>query len=349
MLCGLSVNAASVSSTELYDVTIGETTYPYAVQKQYETSDKDEEIVFDEEVDGRKLVDVQYETVDTILQKKTLEEKRDYKDLIAKDDSKIEKSITIDGNVYELQTVIWSEVPNMETVNYTVDYGYLTSEPKPDATYEYTYTSPVMKEENTVSLPFVRMDKGTESWVEGFSATVTFHNLDGEIFKLGNHEFEYDENNLSLTKDDYKELVRLLGYDTSLYRLTSISWSGEEYEDEDGVLCRKAKAYGEQYAISYQAYYEDTVENGKIYTAHATYVCEIEVPAEEAAPTYVMQATGYYEDASVWSNIITFVTEHKAVSVVFVGIILLIIILVILFGLKQPKKVIKQVEETYTE
>ena len=324
-LGSLTVRAAA-ELKELRDVEYNGTIYKYALQKEYETTDKAEEIAFDEEVDGMKLVDIQYEIVETILQKKTLEETKDYKDLIVKDDDKVAKTITLDGNVYELQDVTWSEVPNMESVNYTVDYGYQTAEPKPDATYEYTYTSPVMKEENTVSLPFVRLDKGNEDWVDGFSATVTFHNIDGLYFNIGNHEITYDSNKLSLSEADYKELVKMLGYDTSKYRFTDIKWSGKEYKN-DGVTCRNAKAIGQQYAASYKAYYEDEVENGKIYTAHATYACEVEVPAEEAAPTYVMKATAYYEKSGISPVVMT------------VGIVILVILVVgILYVLTRKKK-----------
>ncbi len=324
-LGGLTVRAAA-ELKELRDVEYNGKIYTYALQREYETTNKDEEIAFDEEVDGMRLVDIQYEIVETILQKKTLEETKDCKDLIVKDEDKVARTITLDGNVYELQDITWSEVPNMESVNYTVDYGYQTAEPKPDATYEYTYTSPVMKEENTVSLPFVRLDKGNEDWVDGFSATVTFHNIDGLYFNIGNHEITYDSNKLSLSEADYKELVKMLGYDTSKYRLTDIKWSGKEFKN-DGVTCRNAKATGQQYAASYKAYYEDEVENGKIYTAHATYVCEVEVPAEEAAPTYVMKATAYYEKPGISPVVMT------------VGIVILVILVVgILYVLTRKKK-----------
>ena len=141
-----------------------------------------------------------------------------------------------------------------------------------------------------------------------------------------------------MTEADYKELVRMLGYDTSKYRLTNASWSGKAYKGKNGQMYRDAKASGQQYAASYKAVYEDDVENGKLYTAHAVYTCEVEAPAEEAPPTYVIQATGYYKNASVWRNIITFVTEHKAVSAVSAGIILLFIILAIVLFVTGRKR-----------
>lgn len=343
-LGGLTVKAATelkeISSVELKDIEHNGTVYSYVLQKQYETSDPDEKIAFEEELDGSlKLGDVTYETIDTIFQTKVLEETKDYKELTQKDDKKIAKTLKVGDETYELSGITWSEEPNIEHVDYTVEYGYQTEEPEPTQTYEYTYTSPVTKKENTVTLPFVRLEKGDAAWKDGFSAVVTFHNLDGKYFTLGNHEFVYDKDSISFSEADYAELIRMLGYDAGKYRLTSARWQGKEYKDKDGISCRDAYVAGQQYASSYKAVYEDDVENGKLYTAHAVYTCEVEAPEEEAPPTYVVQATGYYKNASVWRNIITFVTEHKAVSVVSAGIILLFIILaIVLFTTGRRRK-----------
>lgn len=350
-LGGLTALAASeikeISNVELTDAEYNGIIYTYALQKQYETKNPEEEITFDEDVNGLKLSGIDYVTLEKIPQTKILEETKEYKDLLEKDESKISKTLTMDGQTYELEDISWSEEPNIEHVSYTKDYGYATAEPEHAATYEYTYTSPVTKKENTVTLPFVRMDKSDYSWVDGFTATVTFHNLEGEYFKLGNHEFAYNPDKLTFTESDYTELVRMLGYDTSKYRLNSASWSGKPYKGKNGQMYRNATASGQQYAASFKAVYEDDVENGKFYTAQATYKAEVEVPAEEAAPTYVMQATGYYEDTSVWTNIITFVTKHKAVSVlgVFLFIILAVAVLILNGKKKKPVYAGEETEE----
>ena len=341
-VCGLTAFAAAgikeISTVELTETEYNGTIYPYALQKQYETLDPDEKITFDEKLDGNlKLEDVTYETIDTIFQTKVLEKDKDYKELLKKDESKIPKAINVDGETYNLDGITWEEKPNIEHVSYSQDYGYAASEPEHPATYAYTYTSPVTGKENTVTLPFVRMEKGDYSWVDGFTATVTFQNLDGVYFKLGSHEFAYNADKLSLTESDYKELVKLLGYETSKYRLNSASWSGKAYKGKNGQMYRDAKASGQQYAASFKAVYEDDVENGKIYTAHAIYSREIEVPEEEAAPTYVRQATGYYESTGV-----TFSRTAWILLIVFMFLIL-IMVLFIIFGKKKEKPV--QVEE----
>ncbi len=327
----LTVNAAAdlkeISSTEGRAVEYNGMVYEYTLQKQYETSNPDEKISFDEKLDGNlKLDAVTYDIIDTILQKRKLEESKDYKELLEKDESKIPKAVNVGGETYNLDQITWSEKPNIEHVSYTQDYGYAASEPEHPSTHEYTYTSPATGKENTVTLPFARMEKGEYGWVDGFTATVTFRNLEGERFKLGSHEFSYNADQPSFTESDYQELVKMLGYDTSKYRLNSAVWSSKAYKGKNGELYRNAKASGQQYAAPFKAVYEDDVENGKIYTAHATYSCEVEVPAEEAAPTYVMQAIGYYRQLNV--------------SVLLsVGIIILIILVIsILYILSKKQK-----------
>lgn len=327
----LTVNAAAdlreISSIEGREVEYNGTVYEYTLQKQYETSNPDEKISFDEKLDGNlKLDAVTYDIIDTILQKKTVEESKDYKELLEKDESKIPNALNVGGETYNLDQLTWSEEPNIEHVSYTQDYGYAASEPEHPSTYEYTYTSPVTKKENTVTLPFIRMEKGEYGWVDGFTATITFRNLEGELFKLGSHEFAYNADRLSLTESDYRELVKMLGYDTSKYRLNSVFWSGKAYEGKNGEMYRDAKASGQQYAAPFKAVYEDDVENGKMYTAHATYSCEVEVPAEEAAPTYVMQATAYYRKQTI-------------PLLVSVGVVILIILVItVLYTISRKQK-----------
>lgn len=331
ILLGLSVKAAAgfkeTASRELTDAEYNGKIYTYALEKQFEVPDENTDVTscFEKEVNGMELQDISVRTIEVIpgTEIKTLEETRDYKQLTEKDESEIATALKMGGETYELSGITWSEEPNVEHVDYTVEYGYRTEEPEPAQTYEYTYTSPVTKKENTVTLPFVRLEKGDATWADGFSAIVTLHNLDGKYFTLGNHEFAYDKDSISFSESDYAELIRMLGYDTSRYRLTSAKWQGKEYKDKDGITCRDAYVAGQQYAVSYKAVYEDDVENGKLYTAHAVYTCEVEVPAEEASPTYVIQATGYYRKSEI---------PLQVTIGIVIGVILVIAVIYILSG-----------------
>lgn len=336
ILLSLSVKAAAglkeTASRELTNAEYNGKIYSYAVEKQFEVPDEDTDVTagFEKEVNGMELQDISVRTVDTIpgTELKTLEETKDYKGLTKKDAAEIAKTLKFGCETYELSGITWSEEPNIEHVDYTVEYGYQTVEPEPAQTYEYTYTSPVTKKENTVTLPFVRLEKGDTAWKDGFSAVVTFHNLDGKYFTLGNHEFAYNKDSISFSEADYAELIRMLGYDAGKYRLTSARWQDREYKDKDGITCRDAYVAGQQYASSYKAVYEDDVENGKLYTAHAVYTCEVEAPAEEAPSTYVVQATAYYRKADI----------PLLVSVGILILVLLVIGILYLMSKKHRKK-----------
>lgn len=329
LLAGLSVQAASdikvLSTTKMSDVEYNGKVYQYVLEEEIETKNPDAEVNFeDQNPVGWTLKEISYGEPEVIEEKKAITKERPYKDLLEKDDTKIKGTITEDGITYDLKDVKWSEEPNIEKVEYTVDYGYLTEEPKVEDTYEYTYTSPVTKKENTVKLPFVELQQGNKEWVDGFSVNVTFHNIEGGTFTLGDHTFDYDK--LSLTADDYAELVRMLGYDTAKYRLTNAAWSGAPYEAKNGKLDRIALASGQQYATSYKALYKDEVENGKIYTATATYSAE--VVDEAAEPVYHIKARGYYE-------------KTNKMIYVSVGIVVGVLLVIgILYQLTRKKKTV---------
>ena len=341
LLAGLSVQAASdikvLSTTKMSDVEYNGKVYQYVLEEEIETKNPDAEVNFeDQNPVGWTLKEISYGNPEVIEEKKTLTKEKKYKDLLEKDDSKIKGTITEDGITYDLKDIKWSEEPNIEKVEYTVDYGYLTEEPKVEETYEYTYTSPVTKKENTVKLPFVELQQGNKEWVDGFSVNVTFHNIEGGTFTLGNHTFDYNKDKLSLTANDYAELVRMLGYDTANYRLTNAAWSGAPYEAKNGKLDRKALASGQQYATSYKALYKDEVENGKIYTATATYSAE--VVDEAAEPVYHITVRGYYDKNTVWKNIISFVTRHKAPTVAISSFLILGVMAMAIWVIGQKRR-----------
>ena len=329
LFAGITTQAASdikvLSTTKMSDVQYNGKLYEYVLEQEIETKNSNAEVNFEDQK-GWTLKEISYGDPEVIEEKKMLTKEKKYKDLLEKDDTKIKGTITEDGITYDLKDIKWSEEPNIEKVEYTVDYGYLTEEPKVEETYEYTYTSPVTKKENTVKLPFVELQHGDKEWVDGFTANVVFHNIEGGTFTLGNHTFDYDKDKLSLTADDYAELVRMLGYDTTNYRLTSATWNGAPYEGKNGKLDRKALASGQQYATSYKALYKDEVENGKIYTATATYSAEVVDEAVE--PVYHIRARGYYEK------------ENKMIYV-SVGIVVGVLLVIgILYQLTRKKKTV---------
>lgn len=316
------VYASNNAMTVNEDVTVGDKVYDYQLITTYESDDPDMHYDFEKKHEGAKLVDTSYEVIDTVYPEKTVTTDKTYK-LKDKDESRIADTITQDDIEYTLKDVSWEEVPVSEEVEYTMDFGYCTKEPSYPETYDYTYQSPATGDEVTVSLPFVRLNQGQASWVDGFSVDVTFKNIDGEEFDLAGHKLTYSEN-LTLKQEDYIELVKLLGYDTSLYRLTNFYWNGSPFKTNEGELWRKGIATGQQYATKYSAYYADTVETGKTYNARATY--EATVVDEAAAPTYTIQASALYQKDNIVKNVMLAI------------VIIVFLVVVIIFMIAGKKK-----------
>lgn len=335
LMAGLTTQAASdikvLSTNKLEDVKYNGKIYQYVIEEEYETDDPSQEITFNADK-GWTLKETVYSDPEPVedQDKDKKEQTRTYKNLIEKDESKIPDTLQVGKEEYQLKDIIWKEEPNMEKVHYTQDFGYQTEKPDVPATYEYTYTSPVTKKDNTVNLPLVRVEQTDSDWVDGFSATVTFHNIDGGSFDIGGNEYDYDEDHISLDDTQYQQLIRMLGYDTAKYRLTDISWKGGTYESGD-VTCRDAVASGQQYASKYSAYYEDKVENGKIYTANAVYELET-----DQKPVYRMKATGYFEKEY----------NHKIIYISLGIVIGVMLIVGILYQLTRKKKTVSNSSDT---
>lgn len=319
---------ASGNMTVDKDVKVDGKVYQYRLVTDLESDNPDTQYDFEETYDGARLTDTDYEIIKTTYPLKTDTIQKTYRNL--QDDSEIKK--TIIQNDVEYKLVDTESKPVKEEAEYTLDYGYQTSAPVPDKTYVYTYTSPVTGKETTARLPLVRLDKGEDGWVDGFTATVTFKNLEGEDFTLGNHTFTYSEN-LTLTEGDYTELIKMLKLDPALYRLRNFTWDGEAYTGDDNELWRDATVTGQQYASRYSAYYADEIEVGK--TVRAVYEAEIE--DKDAAPTYTIRATGFYESSKAY------------MKVVVAGVLLFVVaavLLIYLFSKKSKKS--KKGKEGYT-
>lgn len=335
LMTGLTAQAASdikeLSTKKLEGVKYNGKIYQYVIEEEYETGDPDQEITFNADK-GWTLKETVYSDPEEDQDKDKKEQTRTYKNLIEKDESKIPDTLQVGKEEYQLKDIIWKEESNMEKVHYTQDYGYQTEKPDVPATYEYTYTSPVTKKDNTVNLPLVRVEQTDSDWVDGFSATVTFHNIDGGTFDIGGNEYDYDEDNISLDDTQYQQLIKMLGYDTSKYRLTSIAWKGGTYALDD-VTCRDAVASGQQYASKYSAYYEDKVENGKLYTANAVYALEED---SNEPVVYRRKATGYFEKEY----------NHKIIYISLGIVIGVMLIVGILYQLTRKKKTVSNSSDT---
>lgn len=97
-----------------------------------------------------------------------------------------------------------------------------------------------------------------ESWKDGFAAPVTFHSYGAEEYRAGSLVVQ-GEDVLGTSVAMGGELLAVMGLSPMEYRILSMEWAGEPYEDQDGLLCRQALAIGQKLLRDYEITYEGEV------------------------------------------------------------------------------------------
>ena len=56
-----------------------------------------------------------------------------------------------------------------------------------------------------------------------------------------------------------EEILGIMGLSAGEYRILSMEWAGEPFEDDEGQMCRQAMARGQKLVRDYEVTYEGTV------------------------------------------------------------------------------------------
>ena len=138
-----------------------------------------------------------------------------------------------------------------------------------------------------------RQESGEERWEDTFSFPVTFHEYGLEGYWIGDKVFKLEGDVPDFTGYE-KELLTLIGASEEDYKVESVSWDGEAYEDAAGVRCRNAVAKGKKLVRDCTVTYTGSAvflkEPGVRYVS--TYVKEGDL--EAGATQYTMKAVGVY-------------------------------------------------------
>lgn len=97
-----------------------------------------------------------------------------------------------------------------------------------------------------------------EEWQDGFSAPVTFHSYGADEYHAGGLVIQ-GEDILGTSVAMGGELLNVMGLSPSEYRILSMEWMGEPYEDPEGNLCRQALASGQKLLRDYEITYEGEI------------------------------------------------------------------------------------------
>lgn len=97
-----------------------------------------------------------------------------------------------------------------------------------------------------------------EGWQDGFQAPVLFHSYGAEEYAAGSGVID-GRDVLSSSLEAQEEILGLMGLKPGEYRILSMEWAGEPFEDEEGQVCRQAMASGQKLVRDYEAAYEGTI------------------------------------------------------------------------------------------
>ena len=97
-----------------------------------------------------------------------------------------------------------------------------------------------------------------EEWRDGFQAPVLFHSYGADEYQTGSLVIS-GEDVLASAVESQEGILEVMGLSPQQYRIHSMAWDGEAFEDEDVQLCRRAMAEGQKLVRDYEITYEGEV------------------------------------------------------------------------------------------
>ena len=279
-------------------------------------ADYDEKIIEDNTF--YKLKKVEYEVIDksqVIVDKSVLSDL-----MLDTDEYDPPKKITEDGLIYKLVDVkqIESETLDQEVSGFD-DYEKKISETDVPQTKTLKVEDLRTGEEMEVECPLSGIEVLDEGTLIKDSIDVIFEGYSLGVFEWnGNYVRSDDEYPL---KGYEKDLLKSVGLSPSIYSVSSITWKGEPYTDENGVDCRDAVAEIQHYGYLYRANYSSHIKYVKYEASYEN--------AENDNFNYVIKATAVYEKV---------VPVTQAVFYAGIGILIFCILLVLIMYLVSRRK-----------
>lgn len=279
-------------------------------------ADYDEKIIEDNTF--YKLKKVEYEVIDksqVIVDKSVLSDL-----MLDTDEYDPPEKITEDGLIYKLVDVkqIESETLDQEVSGFD-DYEKKISKTDVPQTKTLKIEDLRTGEEMEVECPLSGIEVLDGGTLIKDSIDVTFEGYSLGVFEWnGNYVRSDDEYPL---KGYEKDLLKSVGLSPSIYSVSSITWKGEPYTDENGVDCRDAVAEIQHYGYLYRANYSSHIKYVKYEASYEN--------AENDNFNYVIKATAVYEKV---------VPVTQAVFYAGIGILIFCILLVLIMYLVSRNK-----------
>ncbi|XBX07584.1 SpaA isopeptide-forming pilin-related protein [Enterocloster clostridioformis] len=251
-------------------------------EEQYVTTDRDEkrnDFVQDITVDGVSyhLKEVRHE----ILGQRPAEPSDKelitvYSDVFLEDtDEKLipAQEIVREGCIYELQgyTKEKTVIPaHEELAEDTVLYEAVEAMDTIPENVPITVTDERTGQQTEQRVPLSGYTFSDRRWEDGFEFRAVFHEYGTPGYHLGDMIVPHNDE-MPLLAGCEEELLQLLGLDKKNYEIQKMEWSGDAYQDTEGVICRDALISGRKMIADCSAVYGGSVvfeeEDGFWYVA----------------------------------------------------------------------------------
>lgn len=247
-----------------------------------------------------------------------------------------------DGLDYQIQTSEIVDVELEEQVKEVREEEIYEELEQADGIPGYSYLSvydEITGKTYTKQVPLISYDFTDYHWVDGFEFPVTFVQYDAEHYALGNLLIEHNDETPDLMGNE-EALLDLIGVDREYYRIDEISWAGDPWEGEDGVIYRSALATGQKLVGTCHAVYSGTVRIGGGMAKAVKTVYTALVPREKAQrrtikSTATYQLTGAVtedtvpEEKNLLERLISWFQRNPAAAAVGLLILLLFSVMVL--------------------
>lgn len=114
-------------------------------------------------------------------------------------------------------------------------------------------------EEELVACRAVEQMEKNAYWQDDFSFPLTFYDYGAEEYRLGEQTLKA-ENLTDIVEEYGEELLESMDLPADEYEISGLSWSGEAYVNEEGVICRDAVGHGSRLLRDYRVVYEGYVD-----------------------------------------------------------------------------------------
>lgn len=240
------------------------------------------------------------------------------------------KKIKKDGITYTLDRVSEKEItikkPYVQPVTKYREYPHKVTESEVPKTKKVVVKNHSTGEMETVTCNLTDIVKTERQDWKDTHIDIIFHTYNAKVYKWQGALVKRTENNP--LKGYEKELLKSVNVSPDDYKVIKTYWVGEEYTDENGVLCRKARADVKRRTIYYRARYKGSIENkeqkGIQYTAHYK---GVKLEDSKTEFTYKIKSTAEYEPRSL-----------KPYVILTVGVLLLLVLFVLLLYLIAKRK-----------